>query len=211
MADLPVPTATRLPRARWLDPRLLVGLLLVLASVVLGATVVAGADDRVQVWSLARDLGPGSALSRADLVVTAVQLGPGAARRYVSAREQVTGLVVTRPLGRGELLPASALRPAGSTAQRRVVIEVDRVGAAGLARGRVVDLYAVRDDEGTQPAAPQRVLAGVTVAEDVRTGGGGFGGGGATVGVALLVDEPDVAAVLDAVAHGAVYLVQVPT
>lgn len=210
MAELPVPTASRLPRTRWLDPRLLIGLLLVLASVVLGATVVAGADDRVQVWSLARDLGPGTALTRSDLTLTSVHLHQSAARRYLSARQRVTGLVVTRPLGRGELLPAAALRRAGTSAQRKVVVEVDRAGAAGLARGRVVDVYAVRDAGGDEPAPPQRVLTGVTVAEDVRTGSGGFGGGGATVGVALLVDEADVAAVLDAVAHGAVYLVQLP-
>ena len=44
MTDLPAPTATRLTRARWLDARLLIGLLLVLLSVVIGAKVVADAD-----------------------------------------------------------------------------------------------------------------------------------------------------------------------
>lgn len=211
MSELPAPAAPRLPKARWLDARLLVGLLLVAGSVVLGATVVARADDRVQVWRLVRDLGPGSTLARGDVTVTAVHLDSASARRYAAVREPVTGLVVTRALGRGELLPVSAVRPAGEPAPRRVVIEVDRTGAAGLAKGSVVDVYAVRDTVAGEEGPPQRVLAAVTVAEDVRSAAGGFGGGGATVGVALLVEEPDVAAVIDAVAHGTVYLVQVPT
>jgi hypothetical protein len=209
VADLPTPAASRLPRARWLDPRLLLGLLLVLVSVVVGAKVFADADRRVQVWSLTRDLGPDTLLTEDDVRTTAVRLD-GAAGRYVSAAQDVEGLVLTRPLGRGELLPVAAVARDGPD-QRRVVIEVDRVGVTGLARGRVVDVYVVREpgpDESPRP--PELVLAGVTVGDDVRTGGGAFSGSGSTVGVTLLVDQPDVPAVIDAVAHGSVYVVQVP-
>ena len=47
MSDLPVPTAARLKRPGWRDARLVVGVVLVLASVVLGSWVVARLDDRV--------------------------------------------------------------------------------------------------------------------------------------------------------------------
>jgi hypothetical protein len=178
---------------------------------VLGATVLADADERVQVWSVTRDLGADTALSGDDVRAAAVRLDD-VAGRYVSAAEDLDGLVLTRPVGRGELLPASALRPAGGRDERRVVIEVDRVGVAGLAKGHVVDLYSVRDvPAGEDPAAPELVLAGVTVAEDVRAGGGAFGAGGSTAGMTLLVDRSDVPGVLAAVAHGSVYVVQVPS
>lgn len=210
MSDLPAPSASRLPRARWLDARLLLGLLLVLLSVVLGAKVIAEADERVQVWSVTRDLGADTPLDRDDLTVAAVRLD-GLARRYVAATEPLDGLVLTRPVGKGELLPLSAVRRTPPGDRRRVVIAVDRVGVAGLTKGQVVDLYAVRDAVGgAAPARPELVLSSVTVAEDVRSGGSGFGGGGSTVGVALLVDGADVAEVIDAVARGTVYVVQVP-
>lgn len=210
MADLPAPSAARLRRARWLDARLLVGLLLVLVSMVLGAKVVAQADDRVQVWSVTRDLAADTPLARTDLSVVAVRLDT-AARRYLAADQDVAGQVLARPVGRGELLPVAALRPAGEVPRRRVVIEVDRVGVGGLSKGRVVDVYVVRETAaGAEPAGPELVLAGVTVAEDVRTGGGAFGGSGATVGLSLLVEESDVPDVIDAMAHGSVYVVQVP-
>jgi hypothetical protein len=209
MSDLPSPTAARLPRARWLDVRLLAGVLLVLLSVVVGAKIVAEADDRVRVWAVTRDLGPDTALADGDLVARAVRLDDGAAT-YVSAAERLDGLVLTRPVSRGELLPVAAVRPAGAVDQRRVVIEVDRFGAAGLGKGRVVDVYAVRPAKsGEPPALPELVLAAATVAEDVDGSGSRFGGG-SKAGVTLLVDGPDVAKVIDAVAHGTVYVVQVP-
>jgi len=208
--DLPTPTASRLPRARWSDPRLLVGLLMVLLAVVVGAKVFADADERVQVWSVTRDLGADTPLTGDDVAPTAVRLDD-VAGRYVSAGEDLDGLVLTRPLGRGELLPVSALGRSGSLDQRRVVIEVDRFGVAGLARGRVVDLYVVRAAGADQsPTPPELVLAGVTVGDDVRSAGGAFGGSGSKAGVTLLVDQGDVPGVIDAVAHGSVYVVQVP-
>lgn len=210
MSDLPTPTASRLPRARWLDARLLAGLLMVLLSVVLGAKVFADADERVEVWSVTRDLGADTPLTDDDVAVVAVRLDE-VAGGYVSADEDLEGLVLTRPLGKGELLPVSAVGRSGADDQRRVVIEVDRFGVAGLAKGRVVDLYVVRETpSGEQPAAPELVLAGVTVGEDVKSGGSAFGGSGSKAGVTLLVDDVDVAEVIDAVAHGSVYVVQVP-
>jgi Flp pilus assembly protein CpaB len=209
-ADLPRPAASRLPRARWLDTRLVLGLLLVLLSVVLGAKVVTDADERVQVWSVTRDLGAGTPLGPDDVRVTAVRLDDAAAA-YVSAAEDLTGVVLRRPVGRGELLPVTAVAPAGAREQRRMVIEVDRVGVAGLTKGRVVDVYVVREAvSGAEPGPPELVLAGATVAEDVRSSSGAFGGSSDRAGVTVLVDRADVPAVIDAVAHGSVYVVHVP-
>jgi hypothetical protein len=211
VTDLPTPRAARLPRARWLDPRLLLGLLLVLLSVVLGAKIVSGADERVQVWSVTRDLGADTLLSGDDLEVTAVRLD-GSARHYVAATEDLEGMALARPVSEGELLPVSAVASPEAQVQRRIVIEVDRVGVAGLSKGQVVDLYAVRETPaGDSASAPELVLAEVTVAEDVRSGGSGFGGGGSTAGVALMVDKDDVAKVIGAADGGSVYVVQVPT
>ena len=211
MSDLPTPSVARLAKARWLDARLLVGLLLVLISVVVGAKVVAEADERVAVWAVTRDLGADTTLASADLEARSVRLDRSAGR-YVSADQSLEGLVLRRPVGKDELLPVAALGEAGAVDQRRVVIEVDRFAAAGLDKGGVVDVYAVRESpSNAEPAEPELVLAGVTVAEDVNSGGSAFGGSGSRAGVTLFVDGPDVAKVIDAVAHGTVYVVQVPT
>ena len=61
--DVSSPQAARLVRSRWLDPRLVTGLLLVLGSVVVGTRVVAAADDTVPVLVAAADLAPGQPLT----------------------------------------------------------------------------------------------------------------------------------------------------
>src|SRR4051794_32919907 len=50
------PTPRRVRPPRWLDLRLVLGVLLVLASVLLGARVVGAADATVPVWAVTGDL-----------------------------------------------------------------------------------------------------------------------------------------------------------
>lgn len=206
-----MPTAARAGRARWLDLRLMVGLVLVLGSVALGARAVAAADDTYRVWALTRDLGASSTLQDGDLVARSVRL-EGSAGRYVAADgAKPTGWVLTRAVGGGELLPRAAVVRAGSADLRDVSLRVDRLTVQGLRRGSVVDVYAVAAPRsGASATAPPRlVLSGVTVGNDVGDDGGRFGAGSTDVAVVLRVATRDVAAVLDAAAHGQVDLVRV--
>jgi hypothetical protein len=210
MSDLPMPVANRLPRPRWLDVRLISGLLLILVSVVVGAKLFAEVDERVEVWAVTRDLGAQATLAKSDLVVRAVRLDD-TARRYVSADEKLDGLVLNRAVGRNELLPVAALSDGMSHDQRRVAVEVYRFSASGLNRGSVVDLYAVREsDSADDSARPELVLAGVTVAEDVKTGNGSLGSSGSKAGVTLLVPSTKVPTLIEAMAHATIYLVVAP-
>ena len=57
------PRAARLAPPRWFDTRFVLGVVLVLTSVLVGARVLAGADTTQQVWLAARDLAPGTVLA----------------------------------------------------------------------------------------------------------------------------------------------------
>jgi len=59
MAELPKPTAARLRKPSWRDSRLVVGLVLVLLSMAIGAKVIASADDTVPMYAAAAALVPG--------------------------------------------------------------------------------------------------------------------------------------------------------
>jgi hypothetical protein len=206
-AALPAPAARRLPRARWLDARLLVGVLLVLVSVVVGARVVAAADRTTGVWAAAHDLAAGTPLTAADLVRVDVAL-PQRAAAYLPVGRDLAGRVVSRPVGAGELLPAAAVVAAPSDL-RRLPVQVDRAGVTGLAAGSAVDLYVVPAKVAGQPQAPSRqVLAGVPVL-DVSADSGGLGSQRTAV-VVLSVHPADAQRVLDAQAGGDLRLVQVP-
>lgn len=117
MAHLPAPRADRLNRPRWLDPRLLGGVLLVLLSVAFGARTFSALDRRTEVWALTRDLGAGSTLAPGDLVPRSVRLDAASASRYLAASTAPVGRVTVRALGEGELLPAAALGVATAAAR----------------------------------------------------------------------------------------------
>jgi hypothetical protein len=212
VGTLPAPVAARTGRPRWLDLRLVLGVLLVLVSVALGARVVAAADHSYRVWVVTRDLGASSTLQAGDLEARSVRL-QGTAGRYVSADgAKPTGWVLVRAVGDGELLPRAAVTRAGSADLRDVALRVDRVTVEGLRRGSVVDVYAVptaRSGSTASASPPALVLSGVTVGNDPGGDTGRFGTGSSDVGVVLRVATRDVAAVLDAAAHGQVDLVRV--
>ena len=71
-------TPRRVRPPRWLDLRLVLGVLLVLASVLLGARVVSAADATVPVWAVTGDLAAGTQLSADDLVAVDVRLDAAA-------------------------------------------------------------------------------------------------------------------------------------
>lgn len=169
------PAATRSRRPGWRNPRLLLGLTLVAGSVVLGARLMAAADDTVGVWAVARDLPAGASLTGDDLERRQLRFPDAAtADRYLAAdRTLPEGAVLGRPVDAGELLPRSAL----DVDERADLVEVP-IGVATddlpatVEQGSVVDVWvspAVPTTSG-EPAAATRVLEGVVVVAVPRAG-----------------------------------------
>ena len=232
MTDHPSPRARRLSSPSWLDARLVLGLLLVLVSVVVGARVLSSADRSQLVWAAAGDLAVGSQLSEGDLTAVRVRLfdsGPAYLRAEGAAP---AGYVLRRAVGAGELLPQDALaRPGADVDVRLVTVPVE----AGhypptLQADQRVDLWVTPraqdapppdspPQDAPAPAAPpgpaalrlegaQQVLSQATVvtgppAQDVP-------GSGGTVPVVLLVPPGDVPKVVSALGLGRLDVVRVP-
>jgi hypothetical protein len=179
----PSPPARRLRPPSWFDPRLILGVLLVVGSVVAGAVVISAADRSVQVWALTRDAAAGTVLAPDDVRPARVRLfdsAPG----YLGTAVSPAGRAVVRPLSAGELLPAAAL---GSTAPGLVVnLPVQPENAPSVDRGQAVDVWA-----GTKDCGPRRVLSSVAV-QDVRTDdAGALTTGTGLLQVVLRVGRPD--------------------
>lgn len=155
------PPATRVARPGWRDPRLWIGVLLVAGSVVLGARLLAAADDTVAVWALADERGSGSPVVAADLEVQRVRFGDAdALARYFRADEAVPdGLVLTRAVGAGELLARSAVADAATDDVLQVPLAVDpQQVSPDVTTGSVVDVW-VKD--GISDRAPDDAAAAV--------------------------------------------------
>src|SRR4051794_1798143 len=110
----PAPRRVRPPR--WLDLRLVLGVLLVLGSVLLGARVVTAADATVPVWSAAGDLAAGTVLAEHDLVAVSVRLDD-VAGQYLATSTRPAGRVLARAVRAGGLGPRSALGEAPGLGQ----------------------------------------------------------------------------------------------
>ena len=118
MSDAPgSPKAARLGSPSWLDGRLVLGVLLVLVSVLVGAKLLASADTSQQVWVATHDLAPGTVLASGDLQTGRVRLF-GASSLYVAGAKP-SGYVVQRGIRKNELLPVDSLSAPGVVVARR--------------------------------------------------------------------------------------------
>jgi hypothetical protein len=167
MTAPPSPPASRLQPPSWLDLRLVLGVLLVLLSVVVGARLFASADSSVRVWAVRSDLAAGTVIGADDLRVARVRLFDGAPR-YLSADKSPAGQTLTRDVGGGELLPRDAITPkrCGSL----VSIPVSGPHLSPLRAGQRVDVFATA--KGQSPHTDQ-VLRAVPV-QSVRAPKGGL-------------------------------------
>ena len=146
--------------ALWRRPRFVVGLLLVLGSVLLGAQIFAAADDSVPVWTVRTDVASGQEITAAMLAVRQVRFADAEqADRYLSGDQSLPlPAVATRPLGAGELLPRSALGVAEQLIE--VPLQVSEGAVPTTVRvGSVVDVWIV--EGGGSDASP--VLRAVPV------------------------------------------------
>ena len=203
MSDLRVP-ALRIKAPSWRDGRLLVGVLIVLSSVVLGARVVAAEGRTVPVLAAVTDLPSGHRLTASDVRAVPVHLASGLAG-YLPARGGIpVGGVLVRPVGAGELVPTAAVGDAAALTRRPVAVPVPAPVPDGVRPGAGVDLWSSAKQAGTGATGyspPVRIAEGVEVYA-VAAAGTGLGGAGTTI-VHVLLDEGQLRSVLDALANGA--------
>ncbi|WP_062291557.1 SAF domain-containing protein [Demequina phytophila] len=179
--------AARLRPPGWRDPRLVVGVLLIVVAVVGVAAMLRGADRTAPVYAAATDLAPGTVLDESTLVVAHVRVGD----QYLGAPDQAPfGSVVTRAVGAGELLPASAVAAREDFDGRPVAVVTTAPVAAGVDAGSVVDVWVT-----PEAGASERVGESLPVSA-VERDEGSFGLAGETVYVVVPAD--DVGLLLDA-------------
>jgi hypothetical protein len=168
------PLATTARARTWRDPRLLVGLAIVAVCVLLGARLLASADDTISVWSVRHDMPAGSVITAADLQRQELRFDSAAlAARYVSATDPVPdGTVLAREVAAGELLPRAAL--AADTPEDLVEVPIalaSEAVPATLRSGELVDVWVTREDASGELRPAVRVLEQVRVMALPQNGG----------------------------------------
>jgi hypothetical protein len=185
------PTARRVRTPNWLDLRLVVGVLLVAASVGVGGLVVANSGKTSRVWAVTRDLDAGTVLTAADLAPAKVRLAH-IDRLYVptSDSDGVIGKTLDRPLSAGELLPWAVLANPAPAMTMTVPLTTDQ--APKIDRGQRITLWV-----STKKCQARVVVEGVVVLE-VDSGGGGSFGTNSAENVVVRLGPDDAARVITA-------------
>ncbi|CAN5399473.1 flagellar protein FlgA [soil metagenome] len=182
-----------------LDPRLVIGLALVAVSVVGVWGVVAAADETIPVYVATRPLAPGDRVRADDLVQRNVKIDDADTLYLVAGDIPDAGVVITRPVSPGELVPFSAVGRADSVRLASIVLSVDGQVASAVVPGATVDLWASREGENGEFGVPSAVVTGAVVVRLVASEG--IVGAGETTAVELLVPRARLARLLESVAN----------
>ncbi|MDX2341911.1 flagellar biosynthesis protein FlgA [Micrococcus sp. NPDC078436] len=188
---------TRLRRPRWRDPRLIVGLVLVLVSVA-GVVALVSASQRTQsYWAATRDIVPGAPVEAEQFAPAEANLGD-AGHLYLRADgPPPAGRVASGTVRAGELVPLRLLGEVDPQRRRPVGVELDEPLPDGVGVGDRVDVWVAAPVEGGRGHAdPQRLAEGIEIIELAEDQGAL--GGGPTARVQLMVDEDVLPRLLDA-------------
>ena len=195
MAQQPKPARKRV----WVDPRLAIGVVLIAASVIGVFSIVSVADASEQVLTARDSLAPGDRVYADDLVAAQVRM-PGATDLYLVASDVPDeGLIVTKSIASGELVPASAVGSAAALRLASIVVSVNSALPASVKPGATVDLWAARLEQTNDYGPPSVIVSGATVVRVIESEG--LVSSGNVTTVELLVPRNRIARVLEALAN----------
>lgn len=151
------------------------GVLLIAGSVLVGARLLASADDTTAIWAMDEDLTRGASLSQGALVVQQVRFGDAAAAEsYLPASQPLPDdAVLGRDVAAGELLPRAAVSSQGAVPTFELPVVVGAASAPeDLRAGQTVDVWVVPDTAGTsRPREAELLLEQVPVVSAAQDSG----------------------------------------
>lgn len=154
---------------RWLDVRLVFGVILVLAAVLLGAKVVTAARHTERRLAVTQTLAAGTVLQRSDLTRVDVRLPHGTRPVYLADPDDAVGRRLNRALGQGELVPADALSPAD--ARTTISVPLPARSSPQLRRGQRIEVWL------STPTCSSTVLLPDVAVQEVHAGSDLVGAG----------------------------------
>jgi hypothetical protein len=181
----------------------------VLASVVVGAKVLAAADHTVAVWTLAHNASAGMPITAADLRATRLHFTSAAdqSRYWLEEEPLPVGAHLTRDVGSGELLAKAVVTTDSAAAVHQLPLGVTAAGLpVDIAPGDHVEVWAVPKPEAVR-GHTELVLSDAAV---LSVGDAGLAGLGSDRQVVVaLPDSADTGSVLDSLNGTTVVLVRI--
>lgn len=194
------PSASRVRRPSWKDPRLALGAVLVIASVAGTVYLVGELHQTSTVYVASSNITLGEQLTAENMKTQEVQLGD-TLENY---------LHVDMPVGQearantfisaGELIPVTSITTSELGSRRPINVELPADLSSSITPGSFVDVWiAKRESSGNTYEVPEKLSSMVEVAARVESGGGLVGTHGTNL--ELLVEPNQLEPLLQALAN----------
>lgn len=180
------------------DARFFLGIALIAVSIAGVWFVVSASRQTTPIYAAARTIVVGEVVESDDVRVVEVALGQ-VEPTYLGSGEFATGLVATRTIEKGELVPESSVGSADAATTTSVVVRSDVDVPASIRAGSTVEVWEAPLIERGLFEVPRILVADATVVA-VTADESMIGGGAATL--ELVIPRSDVSATLAAMAGG---------
>ena len=184
---------------RHIDIRLVIGFVLVVASVVGVYGLVAATDRTTAVYAASRPLVAGHLVQERDLEVVHVRLA-GSSAMYVDEGDLRNGAVLLRSVAAGELIPIAAIGSAKDITSTTLVLTLASQLPADSKQGSIMDMWTAPQLGQNSYGPPTVLVPQAHIARIVESTGIGSASQG--VDVEVIIPRSKVALVLQAQANG---------
>jgi hypothetical protein len=181
-------TGARLKRPSWKDPRLLVGVLLVLASVIGVISLVGSADKTTDVYAARDSIAVGEKLSQENVVLAKVRLGETEEHYLTLESGLPEGLVAVQRVGKNQLIPRDSLGKVDALDRKPVTVTIEESLPDQAVAGTRVDVWVALPDARNGFSEPKLLLPGAEIAQ-VTPGSTALGSSRNTEVMVLVADN----------------------
>ena len=178
----------RLKKPSWKDPRLVVGILLVLASMAGVISLLGAADETMEAYAARESIAVGERVTEDKLHRVKVRLGDLEQRYLTPEAGLAEGLVAVQRIGKDQLVPRESLGEPDLLDRKPVAVTIEEVLPGQAVAGSRVDVWVALPDARNGFSEPTLLLPGAEISQ-ITAGSTALGSARSTVVLVLVSDS----------------------
>jgi hypothetical protein len=174
------------------NSRLAMGLALFIVALTAASLISKEVNRTVLVWASTGDLAPGQIVMQSDITPVSVLLAQSA-KNYLSSSAEIVGTTVLKKISAGDLIPGSAIGASGNFINQRLfplTVALSDIPIS-LARGDVIDLYALNASNAKELVAPVLLGSSISVEQVLERNNSGV------VSVLVILENEEILPILN--------------
>ena len=185
------------------NSRLAMGLALFIVALTAASLISKEANRTVLVWASTGDLAPGQIVMQSDITPVSVLLAQSA-KNYLSSSAEIVGTTVLTKISAGDLIPGSAIGASGNFINQRLfplTVALSDIPIS-LARGDVIDLYALNASNAKELVAPVLLGSSISVEQVLERNNSGV------VSVLVILENEEILPILNSLGDSRLIIVR---